>query len=770
LDMDTERVQELLDAGANLGTMPFYDAAAGADELEQEVIEADQAIQDMNADLGIVNTSMVLQLAEQVGALGDQAEGMAQEMNEAAISVGQLATQTGIAEPEMVSLINEISNATFPNDEAMMYVQALNQMGVASENFGKSATDMDKINDAFGLGAQTVTGLSNELSVLGVDMNNVSSAFNALAYANANTVGGMQNYYNFIKKYDADFKQLGLDVDQASVIIAQATHKFGAGKAAYKGLSDAMKEADGDTRKLEQALGLQAGTLDNASQITGQYEGQLQALANEEMEHKTILDQLGAAWEDISLSVSQFLTPFMSVIGLIGSIGSFGLQVSGLRQLVQLTRSLTEIEIIDTAVKSAKAAVLSVVTVATTAYAAIVGVLSGEIGIVTAATMVWNAVLAMNPVMLVVLALVALVAVIYEVGKAFGWWSNVQGMLEAITSGLGRLWAAFINHPDVQAVLTAIGAAWKVVSDAIGWAWNALLEFFGIATGGDFDIVHTLIMAIGTAWEIISMPLRIVINLVQSIINVFNQFRTGQADLPSFIIQILTLMWNAYTTILSQIAQLVLRFGSQLLNYGIRAGRNFVNGVIQWVSRLPSRVSSRIRAVVSVIISGIQAWIAAGVKKATDFVTQVVGIFTGIPGKIASALKGVVNAITAPFQQAWNAVKPYVDNIKNALNSIPGIALGGETAPAYGGETTRDLITGNNFNTTTGEYIVREEKTVNLNLNLENVPAHIDTNTLIKMLTSKEVIDNFVGSSQFQDKDLEVKTNINSRNKRARGA
>ena len=141
-------------------------AQAEADALEQEFIEADQAASQMGDDLGIINSSMLMQLGEQVGNLGSQAEGMAQDMNQASISVGQLATQTGIAEPQMVNLINTISNATFPNDEAMMYVKSLDQIGVSSENLGKSATDLDRINDAFGLGAQTTNSLGQELSVL----------------------------------------------------------------------------------------------------------------------------------------------------------------------------------------------------------------------------------------------------------------------------------------------------------------------------------------------------------------------------------------------------------------------------------------------------------------------------------------------------------------------------------------------------------------------------------------------------------------------------
>ena len=203
----TGTIQDIIDYCQNMDGSGFNDAASGADSLEQEVNEADQAVQDLGSDLGIVNSSMLLQLADQVGAIGQKAEGMAQDMNTASISVGQLATQTGVAEPQMVSLINTISNATFPNDEAMMYVKSLDQMGVASENLGQSATHLDMINDAFGLGAQTVNSLGQELGVLGVDMNNVSSAFNALAYANANTVGGMDNYFSFLQRYDAQFTE-----------------------------------------------------------------------------------------------------------------------------------------------------------------------------------------------------------------------------------------------------------------------------------------------------------------------------------------------------------------------------------------------------------------------------------------------------------------------------------------------------------------------------------------------------------------------------------
>ena len=70
----------------------------------------------------------------------------------------------------------------------MAYVQALNQMGVAANQLGESATNMDKINDATGIGYQKVMQLTMGLRAVGVEANNLPSAFNAIAYAQSNVI------------------------------------------------------------------------------------------------------------------------------------------------------------------------------------------------------------------------------------------------------------------------------------------------------------------------------------------------------------------------------------------------------------------------------------------------------------------------------------------------------------------------------------------------------------------------------------------------------
>ena len=288
---------------------------------------------DAHTDIANLSAGSLMYLSGQMSTLGTKAEESTENLNDMLIQMDQVATMAGTTDGEMRGLITNISNETFSNEEATMYTKNLVQMGVATENLGEAATNIDRINDAFGMGAQTTNSLVTELSVLGVDMNNVSDSFNALAYANSNTKGGMENFYAFLRKYDAELNTLGYDTDQAAIIISAATQKYGGGRAALTGLSTALKEAGNDTRALEQALDLKSGALDHASQETSSYEGQLMQLANEEMEHKTILDRMGAWVDDLKVKYAGLFTAVGSGIGVFGKIGSLALYGNAIKEM-----------------------------------------------------------------------------------------------------------------------------------------------------------------------------------------------------------------------------------------------------------------------------------------------------------------------------------------------------------------------------------------------------------------------------------------------------
>ena len=645
-------------------------AASSADNLADSLGNAANSASETSNSMDTIEAASLIGIGSELQGYASGAESLAQEMNQASISVGQLATQTGIAEPEMVSLINTISNATFPNEEAMMYVKSLDQIGVSSQNLGKSATDLDKINDAFGLGASKVNSLGQELSVLGVDMNNVSSSFNALAYANANTVGGMDNYYTFLKKYDAQFKELGYDVDQASVIIAAATQKFGGGRAALSGLNEALKEADGDTRKLEEALGLEAGSIENASALTGQYEGQLQALADEEAQHKTFLEQIGAAWEDISLSLSGVLSPLASVMGMLGQVASFATSLNG---LWELSRKLKDMEMISgiggkfsqfrttlvsvgsaakttamsitssliTSLRSAAATSLSLAKeLAAAGKAALLAganaVKSAAMwaaeqaakiassiasGIATAAQWALNIAMSANPIMLVVIAILALIAVL-----TYLYFNNEQVRNAINALGATLLWVA-------QTIYSAVGGA-------ITWLIGAVT-----------NVITFLWTLPGQIAALLAQALARVVSWASNMVNRFRNAAT-----------------QAVSNFINGIAQLPGRVYNELAKT--------LDRVIQWGSQIVAKLSSIAQQAWQAFVSGLGIHSPGYIqiltlKELDDTAEGMSRVKRTMMSNISDTAAGVV--------EAWgDPVFTYGFGAGNTLDELTGITSGGE--------------------------------------------------------------------------------------------
>ena len=409
------------------------------------------------------------------------------------------------------------------------------------------------------------------------------------------------------------------------------------------------------------------------------------------------------------------------------------------------------------------------------------------------------------PIVAVVAAIGLLVVAIYEIGKAFGWWSDVNSMLAAIGAGIQRLWSAFINHPDVQAAISMISNALSTLWSWIVQAGQAVLEFFGISSEGNFDVVRAIIDGIGAAWEAVTYPIRVVIGLIEwliagftsvqetvtgvwdaimavigpyvsqivgfimSLIGVFDQFKAGQMNLPQFIITILSMLWSAYLNVTTQIAQLILRFGGQVLTYAVNAGRNFLNGVMNQVKQTPGRVLSALLQVISSIVSAGQQWISNAVSQARGVVDGAAGALAALPGRISSALGGVVDAIVAPFRSAYDSVCGVVDQIKGKveegmqyLGSLVG--FGGDTA--FGGDVA---ISNDTARVVHSSEPLEVNENINLTLDLRDVPSGMDEDRLLDALNSREFIQAFVSNPVFQEADARVKRSISLKANRHMG-
>ena len=343
------------------------------------------------------------------------------------------------------------------------------------------------------------------------------------------------------------------------------------------------------------------------------------------------------------------------------------------------------------------------------------------------ATSIWAALSPLLPF----IALGALLAVaIFEIGKAFGWWTDVGSMLDAISAGAQRLWSAFINHPDVQAAIQAVSSALQTLWGYIQQAGQAIMEFFGIATGGEFDVVRAIIDGVGAAWEIFSGHLTAVVTVfttlisifqavgeaiggafqwlysgavslgsylsdvlspaflflsalwgtlveaVQPIVTVFQQFQDGQVGLVDVITTVASSLWNVWTILSSNLSNLILTLVGNLLTWAIQGGLNFLTGLLTYLSQLPGRILTYLTSVKLQIMAQMAAWVLLAKLKASELINGVISFLSQLPGRVLSQLVRVVYSIVSAGAQwvsnARNKASEIVSGVVGILSGLPG--------------------------------------------------------------------------------------------------
>ena len=323
----------------------------------------------------------------------------------------------------------------------------------------------------------------------------------------------------------------------------------------------------------------------------------------------------------------------------------------------------------------------------------------------------------------------AIVAIIYEIGKAFGWWTDASSAIDAIWAGIQRLWSAFINHPDVQGFLSSLASAWAMLSPYITNTVSVVLRFFNVNSSSNFDFVRALIDALGVAWQALTLPIRTVITVIK-------------------------LLWTTMKTVYNNI-------------------KTTVNNIKKLFSNLPAAIRGAISTLKSIIT-----------KPFSDAYTKIKDTVSDIIKKAKSItnidISGVINKIVQPFKDAYKGVAKQVEKIKKKAKEIPSnVARGGLgiLGGAYGFDFEGMLEEMNSRNSNSSYVTSDENLTLDHNINFKfdftNLPEGTSEENLIAMLqsaiTDRSVINSLVNSPDFQSLDGKVKERLVLKGNRARG-
>lgn len=290
-----------------------------------------------------------------------------------------------------------------------------------------------------------------------------------------------------------------------------------------------MSQQDTYNNKLETFNGM----LERGKYTLG---GMFQEGAKSAMDLALKLDDATGGLLGMGLAAVSFASPLSDMV-----VGA-GQAAMGIQSLRDVYKDLTVMETIANAIEGegAIAHMASALGITTEAAAADGAAVSfGGLAIAEGAAL-W-------PILAIIGALALLGVAVYEVGKYFGWWTDVGSMIDAISAGLQRLWSAFINNPDVQSFIQGIKDAWNGVVAALGPVISQVMSFFGISQGGEFDIVRALIMGIGAAWRNIKPAIMLIIQTI----TFFVGYVSNGIARAKQIIQTLQAKWTAVKNAIS---------------------------------------------------------------------------------------------------------------------------------------------------------------------------------------------------------------------------
>lgn len=704
----------------------FDQATAEVERLQDALDEAHLNGDDIEADIIADELAEAEAEAERLADALSDAESAGSGLDNVASSAEDVASSvSGIDSSPLDELGDAAGNANDSLQETASNIDAIVSAGFQMEVFTEISDALLECADAAGNYSDSVNRATLEAEGFGISAEEMSSVISEISDVTGRAGGQIRE--SFIKAVargvtdTGSFKTMMEGAGAQAYLLGTDIQTMGDKFSSLAMKSTLMERTLAETGitmdELAEAMGMTGATADEVKEKWKELDVNQRAAilgtaasmnegekANEAYKHswQGLGDQLDIAKGRLERLVGDVLLPTLvpaieiatGVLNGLGGVVSFvmGSPLGGLISILgsvaaALVIVVTGISLATTVMKAL--GITSTLTAIETTAVAISEGLAGEGGVVaaigsaiaatgfgamgTAAMAAASAVWALISPLLPFIAIGAAIAVIiYEIGKAFNWWHDVGSMLDAIWAGLQRLWSAFINHPDVQAVIKAIGDAWNWVVSGITWAWNALLNFFGIATGGEFDIVRALIDAIGAAWQMVTFPIRMVISAVQWFIGAVQNAWSAISEFGGGILVVLS----------GPIGWLIWAF--QTLWGWLSGGSNGVGGALQTLGSIFSNVwgaiSNVVGGVVTPIINMFQQlyMIIMQLWEGNITLGEAIGM---IWGTISSTIQEVAGNIleymyefaTMLAEYAMQAGQWFLENLMSFFGQLPGM-------------------------------------------------------------------------------------------------
>jgi phage-related protein len=643
----------MMGAGALLGGMALV-----TDVLQQSITEADLP--------GTLRSQFALSEADAAAAAKAAGEVYTQGFGESLTAVGDTAGS-------VKSALNSLGDT---GDLTELTTQAQGLADKFKQDVGPTITAASQL---------VKTGLAS----------NMDEAFDLMTVGFQSGANAGDDLVDTITEYSTKFRDLGLNGSQAMGLINQGLE---AGARNSDLVADSLKEfsiraIDGSKTTAEgfRAIGLDAETM--ASKIAGGGKGAAAALDQTLDALRGIEDPVardaaavalfGTTAEDLGDSLYA-LDPSDAAdkLGKVGGAAEKLTDSKGAAQSItalgrsfkdELGNALEPLVPLLSKVFEFLKPLLPILA----PLAAILGVVALGVGLVTAATWLWNTALLANPVVLIIAAIIAAAALVIY------YWDGIVAALQVAWEWIADLaetvWGSIVDF------FTMVGTA---IWDAITTAWNAVVEFF-------VGIWDAIVAGVTAAWDFIvmlivgyfTMMFLIIETVLTAIVDFFTMVWDG-------IVAGVTAAWTFIVTHITGFLNMIYMVVSTVITTVV----GFLSGAWEWIKSAASAVWSAIVGA----ISAAWEWIKSAVKSGVDKVISIISFLSSLPGKAAAwfgkmrqaaieklaalitwarGVPGkVLNALGNVAKKLWNAgknlIRGLLDGMKSAWGAIKNWILG----------------------------------------------------------------------------------------------
>ena len=414
---------------------------------------------------------------------------------------------------------------------------------------------------------------------------------------------------------------------------------------------------------------------------------------------KTILFSIGG----LAAVIGVVAGPITTMVGAVQSLkGAVSAVSSTMKVAETVTTALTSAELAAGAAKAGltaeeigSAAAHAGSTAAITAEAGATGIASTGFLAMAAAELA-----ALAPIILVIAAIAAIIIIIEQLGEYMGWWSDWGSMIEAFSSGIQRLWNAFVGSKVVQGYLSALRAEFNLIKSivmpiisAVGAAWSGFMGMLGSGTGS--DPVGGLISGFGKLDSMISGAVGAIRKLPQTLqqlpgkakaavmgmVTAFSSLVLKGAvyarQLVTRFVANLRSMPARVKMIFTRVLTMIRIWALQTIAKMKQTGVKMVTGLVNRLRQLPIKVWHFISQIPHKIAQVASSAVSAAISLATQVVNAVGNGIKGVAQKVYTEFMNIPKKIKSAVSSAVQAATSFGSDIKNAVLKALHIASPG---------------------------------------------------------------------------------------------